>query len=242
MPDSTQHLDRLDRVDGSHHQSVVALGVSVVEMDAEDTAVPSGHHGSVGGLFVGVKHVREIESHPEVRRAGLSDGNQRRGHVRQQRKGPWLVRLVFNADVNCRIVVGHLANALHHEFPQARIVCLEGGVESVLTQPDGHETYAGSGSRVDARPGEIQCLAAHCGFRIAKGTELELRIRVVAHCKPVHVEPFVADDANNVDGSIREVIRVVQVELPQSPYSRGALHHLGYRWFDGTLPPIEFRR
>ena len=64
MPDAAQHLDRLHAVNGAYHQPVVTLGVTVVEMDAEDATMPRGQHRSIGGLLVRVEHVREVERHP----------------------------------------------------------------------------------------------------------------------------------------------------------------------------------
>ena len=65
-PDLAQQLDRLDRVDGADHQPVVALGIAIIEVDAEQAAVPGDQRRGEGGLLVGVEHMGEVERHPEI--------------------------------------------------------------------------------------------------------------------------------------------------------------------------------
>ena len=139
-------------------------------------------------------------------------------------------------------MTGHLANPLHLPFPKARVVHLEGGIEAVLSEPDGHEVHTGFGRRVDPSLGQVQCSAAHRDIRIAEGTQPELRISIVAHGEAVHLQSLVANDADSFCPCARAVIGVVEVEVRETFYRRGTLHHLGHPRLGSSRPPVELRR
>ena len=109
----------------SHHQAVVTLGVAVVEVHAEQPAAAMDEMGGECRLLTGIERVREIHGDAEVRRAGLGDGQQRGGGVTQQAVRARLVRLVFDADLAVRIVLGDLANAV--DLPVPSLACSPAG-------------------------------------------------------------------------------------------------------------------
>ena len=73
--------------------------------------------GGEGGHFVGEEHMGEVERDAEVRPVDLPNCEQRPCDVGHQAERSRLVRLVFDADVDRRIVVGDLTDSLDCVFP-----------------------------------------------------------------------------------------------------------------------------
>ena len=79
--DLAEQLERRAQMHRADHQPVVALGVAVVEVHAEQPAAAMDEVGREGRLLAGIERVGEVHRHAEVRRAGLRDGEQRRRGV-----------------------------------------------------------------------------------------------------------------------------------------------------------------
>ena len=71
----------------SDHKAVVALGIAVVQVHAEETAVPADEGRREGRLLVGIEHMREVEGDAEVRQTDFLQREQRRRAIRHQADG-----------------------------------------------------------------------------------------------------------------------------------------------------------
>ena len=114
--DLAQQFDGLQRVHRADHQAVVALGVAVVEMHAEQLAVAGDQGGGKGRLLVGIEHMGEVEGDAEIGQADIADRQQGRRRIRHQAVGARLVRLVLEADLAVRDHVRQL-----HECRRFRV-------------------------------------------------------------------------------------------------------------------------
>ena len=175
------------------HQAVVALGIAVVEVKAEDTTVTRHEGGRESRLLVGVEHVCEVERHPKIGQADLLKDQQGRGAVRHETERARLVRLVFDADQAIGIMQSDFPDSRDLVIQQGRVVGLEGIVEAVLAEPERHQAGAGFARCIDAALGEIDGFAPNRTVRMRERAELERRVRVVPHREPVDREAEVPD-------------------------------------------------
>src|SRR6476660_9784531 len=107
-------------------------------MHTEKAAVPIDQRRCKGRLLVRIEHMREIESHTDIRKIHFLKGKKGRRAVWHQTVGTWFVRFVFDANQAVWIVQGDLANALDLLRPEARIIGLKGIVEAILSKPKRH--------------------------------------------------------------------------------------------------------
>src|ERR1700728_1854111 len=138
-------------------------------MEAEKAAVPADQGGCEGGLLVSIKHMREIECHPDIREVYILEGKERRRAVRHQAVGTRLVRLILDADEAFWIVQRDFADALDLFSPEPRVVGLKGVVEAILSKPERHQIAASPPSGVNASFGEVNRLAANRRIGIGEG-------------------------------------------------------------------------
>ena len=109
--DLPQQFDGLQRMHGADHQPIVALGVAVVEMHAEQLAMTRHQSGGKGRLLVGIEHMGEVERDAEIGQADIADRQQCRRRIRHQAVGAGLIGLVFQADLAIRIMRGDFTNS-----------------------------------------------------------------------------------------------------------------------------------
>src|SRR5829696_6817984 len=176
-----------------HHETIVTLAVTVVEVHAEQPAAAMDEMGGKGWLLARIKRVGEVHGYAEVWRAGLGYGEQRSCGVTQQAMGARLVRLVLDADPAARIVFGDGADAGNFPVPSLAIVQLKVVIKSILAEPDRHQVGAHGPRRVDAALGQLNGLLPHGFLWVCKGSKFESRIGVVAHGQAVDRQAEFAD-------------------------------------------------
>src|SRR5437773_3688802 len=130
-----QQLDRFEDMHGSGHQSVIALAIAVIQMDAEQFRMASREHGSECRHLIGIEEMGEVQRDAEIVRSNFPSHQQGRADVGHQGKGARLVRLVFDGNVDCRIVATDFADRRDFHLPGSGIIDLTGVVEAILTHP-----------------------------------------------------------------------------------------------------------
>src|SRR3954470_8825955 len=194
-PDLAEQLERSTHMHRSHHEPVITLGVTVVQVHAEKPAAAMDEVGRKGWLLARVKSVGEVYRHAEVRRAGLRYGEKRRCSITKQAVGTRLIRLVLDADPAVRIMFGDGPDPGNFPVPDLLVVQLEAVIKAVLAEPDRHEVGAHGTRRVDAALGQVDGLFPHGFVWICEGAKLEGRIGIVTHGKAVDRQAEIADAA-----------------------------------------------
>ena len=219
-----QKLDGLDRVHHTRHQAVVALPVPVVELDAEQPRVAIHQDRGVRRHLPGVEDVRKVQGDSQVRRSDLPDGEQGRARIRHQGVGPGLVRFVLERDVDCPIVSGEHVEGRNRVIPHPPVVGLEGIVEAVLAEPQGHQRSAHLRECVETAPGEVDGLPAPGRIGIGQGAEPEVGVRVVAHRKAVQLDAESVENGGKLPRRrVVEVIGVVEIRGIETVHRRRTL-------------------
>ena len=108
--------------------SLTSIAKSLPGVDAE--------LGRVGRGLQPVERVPEVEQHAEVVAAGLLDGEQRPGRVREDDLVARLARLVLDHELDLRVRAAELAQRVHGVRPDVVVVDLEGVVPAVLAEPE----------------------------------------------------------------------------------------------------------
>jgi hypothetical protein len=96
VADLAQKFERGAQMHHTDHRSVIALGVTVVEMDTEETALAMDEGGGEGRLLIGIEDMGEVERDVEIGRAGFLYRQKRRSSAPGQQP----IGLATSSDLN----------------------------------------------------------------------------------------------------------------------------------------------
>ena len=224
-----------------HHQPVIALGVTVVQMQPQQPRMTLDQGGGTGRLFTCVKRMREIQRHPKVFGPHLPDRQKRGCRIRQNHIRPWFVWFIFDGYQTIGVMCRHFGDAVNLGLPQRAVIALKGVVIAVLPQPQGHHRCRHGAGRINAALGQINCFTAHFGVRVGKRPSFESRVRIVPHREPADAKPATGNRAGHCDRVVAHMIGIIQVKFRQPRNGCRTLDHLQKRRLAGLTGPI-FRR
>ncbi len=232
-----QQLQRGLGVHGADHQPVVALGIAVVQVQAQQARPAHHQRRRKGGLFVGVKRVRKVDGDAQVRSPRFVNRQKGGRGIGQDGIAARFVGLVFQADQTLRVMRGDLGDGRDLVLPQPGIVALEGIVPAVLAQPQRHHRGAHGAGGVDAAFGQVDRLAPDGPVGVGEGAALEGGVGVIAHRQPADLQPAIAHHGGGF-GRGADVVGEVQVQFRQAGHGGGAFDHLAQGGLGRLAGPI----